>query len=95
MFRSILVFYLVTCMITLVGEMLVVMRQQANNFPIMRMQLFCTVFISILPIYNLWATYQNIIILFAPKEVFVKGTYELRQNMDAMFDVIDEMKDDR
>ena len=95
MFRSILVFYLVTCMITLVGEMLVVMRQQANNFPIMRMQLFCTVFISILPIYNLWATYQNIIILFAPKEVFVKGTYELRQNMDAMFDAIDEMKDDR
>ena len=95
MFRSILVFYLVTCMITLVSEMLVVMRAQANNFPIMRMQLFCTVFISILPIYNLWATYQNIIILFAPKEVFVKGTYELRQNMDAMFDVIDEMKDDR
>ena len=95
MFRSILVFYLVTCMITLVSEMLVVMRAQANNFPIMRMQLFCTVFISILPIYNLWATYQNIIILFAPKEVFVKGTYELRQSMDAMFDAIDEMKDDR
>lgn len=95
MFRSILVFYLVTCMITLVGEMLVVMRQQANNFPIMRMQLFCTVFISILPIYNLWATYQNIIILFAPKEIFVKETHELRQSMNAMFDAIDEMKDDR
>ena len=93
MFRSILVFYLVTCMITLVGEVLVVARQQANNFPIMRMQLFCTVFISILPIYNLWATYQNIIILFAPKEVFVKETYELRQSMDAMFDAINNKED--
>lgn len=95
MFRNMLMFYLITCMVSLVGEVLVVARQQANGFGIMRMQLFCTVFISILPIYNLWATYQNIIILFAPKEVFVKGTYELRQNMDAMFDVIDEMKDDR
>lgn len=95
MFRSILVFYLVTCMVSLVGEVLVVARQQANNFPIMRMQLFCTVFISILPIYNLLATYQNIIILFAPKEVFVKETHELRQSMNAMFDAIDEMKDDR
>lgn len=95
MFRNMLMFYLITCMVSLVGEVLVVARQQANNFPIMRMQLFCTVFISILPIYNLWATYQNIIILFAPKEVFVKETHELRQSMDAMFDTIDEMKDDR
>ena len=95
MFRNMLTFYLITCMVSLVGEVLVVARQQANGFGIMRMQLFCTVFISILPIYNLWATYQNIIILFAPKEVFVKVTHELRQSMNAMFDTIDEMKDDR
>ena len=95
MFRNMLTFYLITCMVSLVGEVLVVARQQANGFGIMRMQLFCTVFISILPIYNLWATYQNIIILFAPKEVFVKETHELRQSMNAMFDTIDEMKDDR
>lgn len=95
MFRSILVFYLVTCMITLVSEMLVVMRAQANGFGIMRMQLFLTVMASILPIANIFTAYNNFVILFAPKEVFVKETHELRQSMDAMFDTIDEMKDDR
>ena len=95
MFKFLLFVYLISAMVCLVSEVTVVMRSQANGFSIMEKQLFLTVMASILPIANIFTAYNNFVILFAPKEVFVAETYELRQSMDAMFDTIDEMKDDR
>ena len=93
MFRSILVFYLVTCMITLVSEMLVVMRAQANGFGIMRMQLFLTVMASILPIANMFTAYNNFVILFAPKEIFVQQMHYLRQTMNELMESLNNKED--
>lgn len=93
MFRSILVFYLVTCMITLVSEMLVVMRAQANGFSLMQRQLFLTVMASILPIANMFTAYNNFVILFAPKEIFVQQMHHLRQTMNELMESLNNKED--
>lgn len=93
MFKIILTIYLVSCMICLVSEMLVVMRSQSNGFGIMDKQLFLTVMVSVLPIANIFTAYNNFVILFAPKEIFVEQTHKLRQTMNELMDAIDNKKD--
>ena len=93
MFKIILTIYLVSCMICLVSEMLVVMRSQSNGFGIMEKQLFLTVMASILPIANMFTAYNNFVILFAPKEIFVQQMHYLRQTMNELMDAIDDKKD--
>ena len=93
MFRYLLFVYLISAMICLVSEMLVVMRSQSNGFSIMDKQLFLTVMASILPIANMFTAYNNFIILFAPKEIFVQQMHHLRQTMNELMDVIDDKKD--
>ena len=93
MFKIILTIYLVSCMICLVSESMVVMRSQSNGFSLMQRQLFLTVMASILPIANMFTAYNNFIILFAPKEIFVQQMHHLRQTMNELMDVIDDKKD--
>lgn len=93
MFKIILTIYLVSCMICLVSEMLVVMRSQSNGFGIMDKQLFLTVMASILPIANMFTAYNNFVILFAPKEIFVQQMHHLRQTMDELMDSINNKED--
>ena len=93
MFKIILTIYLVSCMICLVSESMVVMRSQANGFSLMQRQLFLTVMASILPIANMFTAYNNFIILFAPKEIFVQQMHHLRQTMNELMDAIDDKKD--
>ena len=93
MFKIILTIYLVSCMVCLVSEMLVVMRSQSNGFSIMDKQLFLTVMVSILPIANMFTAYNNFVILFAPKEIFVEQTHKLRQTMNELMDAIDNKED--
>ena len=93
MFKIILTIYLVSCMICLVSEMLVVMRSQSNGFGIMDKQLFLTVMASILPIANMFTAYNNFVILFAPKEIFVQQMHHLRQTMDELMDAINNKED--
>ena len=93
MFKIILTIYLVSCMICLVSEMLIVMRSQSNGFSLMQRQLFLTVMASILPIANMFTAYNNFIILFAPKEIFVQQMHYLRQTMNELMDAIDDKKD--
>ena len=93
MFKIILTIYLVSCMICLVSEVTVVMRSQANGFSIMDKQLFLTVMASILPIANMFTAYNNFVILFAPKEIFVQQMHYLRQTMNELMDAIDDKKD--
>ena len=93
MFKIILTIYLVSCMICLVSEMLVVMRSQSNGFGIMEKQLFLTVMASILPIANMFTAYNNFIILFAPKEIFVQQMHYLRQTMNELMDSINNKED--
>ena len=93
MFKIILTIYLVSCMVCLVSEMLVVMRSQSNGFGIMDKQLFLTVMASILPIANMFTAYNNFVILFAPKEIFVQQMHHLRQTMNELMDAIDDKKD--
>ena len=93
MFKIILTIYLVSCMICLVSESMVVMRSQSNGFGIMDKQLFLTVMASILPVANMFTAYNNFIILFAPKEIFVQQMHHLRQTMNELMDVIDDKKD--
>ena len=93
MFKIILTIYLVSCMICLVSEMLVVMRSQSNGFGIMEKQLFLTVMASILPIANMFTAYNNFVILFAPKEIFVQQMHHLRQTMDELMDAINNKED--
>ena len=93
MFKIILTIYLVSCMICLVSEVTVVMRSQANGFSIMDKQLFLTVMASILPIANMFTAYNNFVILFAPKEIFVQQMHHLRQTMDELMDAINNKED--
>ena len=93
MFKIILTIYLVSCMVCLVSEMLVVMRSQSNGFGIMDKQLFLTVMASILPIANMFTAYNNFVILFAPKEIFVQQMHHLRQTMDELMDAINNKED--
>ena len=93
MFKIILTIYLVSCMVCLVSEMLVVMRSQSNGFGIMDKQLFLTVMVSVLPIANIFTAYNNFVILFAPKEIFVEQTHKLRQTMNELMDAIDTIDD--
>ena len=93
MFKIILTIYLVSCMICLVSEMLIVMRSQANGFSLMQRQLFLTVMASILPIANMFTAYNNFVILFAPKEIFVQQMHHLRQTMDELMDAINNKED--
>ena len=93
MFKIILTIYLVSCMICLVSESMVVMRSQSNGFSIMEKQLFLTVMASILPIANMFTAYNNFIILFAPKEIFVQQMHHLRQTMDELMDAINNKED--
>ena len=93
MFKIILTIYLVSCMICLVSEMLVVMRSQANGFSIMEKQLFLTVMASVLPIANMFTAYNNFVILFAPKEIFVQQMHTLRQTMNELMDAINNKED--
>ena len=93
MFRYLLFVYLISAMVCLVSEMLVVMRSQSNGFGIMDKQLFLTVMASILPVANMFTAYNNFVILFAPKEIFVQQMHHLRQTMNELMDVIDDKKD--
>ena len=93
MFKIILTIYLVSCMICLVSEVTVVMRSQANGFSLMQRQLFLTVMASILPIANMFTAYNNFVILFAPKEIFVQQMHHLRQTMDELMDAINNKED--
>ena len=93
MFKIILTIYLVSCMVCLVSEMLVVMRSQSNGFGIMEKQLFLTVMVSILPTANMFTAYNNFVILFAPKEIFVQQMHHLRQTMDELMDAINNKED--
>ena len=93
MFKIILTIYLVSCMICLVSESMVVMRSQSNGFSLMQRQLFLTVMASILPIANMFTAYNNFVILFAPKEIFVQQMHYLRQTMNELMDAIDDKKD--
>lgn len=93
MFKIILTIYLVSCMICLVSESMVVMRSQANGFSLMQRQLFLTVMASILPIANMFTAYNNFVILFAPKEIFVQQMHHLRQTMDELMDAINNKED--
>ena len=93
MFKIILTIYLVSCMICLVSEMLIVMRSQSNGFSLMQRQLFLTVMASILPIANMFTAYNNFVILFAPKEIFVQQMHYLRQTMDELMDAMNNKED--
>ena len=93
MFRYLLFVYLISAMVCLVSEMLVVMRAQTNGFGIMDKQLFLTVMASILPIANMFTAYNNFVILFAPKEIFVQQMHHLRQTMNEVMDSINNKKD--
>lgn len=93
MFKIILTIYLVSCMICLVSESMVVMRSQSNGFSIMDKQLFLTVMASILPVANMFTAYNNFVILFAPKEIFVQQMHHLRQTMDELMDAINNKED--
>ena len=93
MFKIILTIYLVSCVICLVSEVTVVMRSQANGFSLMQRQLFLTVMASILPIANIFTAYNNFVILFAPKEIFVQQMHHLRQTMDELMDAINNKED--
>ena len=93
MFKIILTIYLVSCMICLVSEVTVVMRSQANGFSLMQRQLFLTVMASILPIANMFTAYNNFVILFAPKEIFVQQMHHLRQTMNELMDAINNKED--
>ena len=93
MFRYLLFVYLISAMVCLVSEVTVVMRSQANGFSIMEKQLFLTVMASILPIANMFTAYNNFVILFAPKEIFVQQMHHLRQTMNEVMDSINNKKD--
>lgn len=93
MFKFLLFVYLISAMVCLVSEMLVVMRSQSNGFGIMDKQLFLTVMASVLPIANMFTAYNNFVILFAPKEIFVQQMHHLRQTMNELMDAIDNKKD--
>ena len=93
MFKIILTIYLVSCMICLVSEVTVVMRSQANGCSLMQRQLFLTVMASILPIANMFTAYNNFVILFAPKEIFVQQMHHLRQTMNELMDAINNKED--
>lgn len=93
MFKIILTIYLVSCMICLVSEMLIVMRSQANGFSLMQRQLFLTVMASILPIANMFTSYNNFVILFAPKEIFNNSMHTLRQTMNELMESLNNKED--
>ena len=93
MFKIILTIYLVSCMICLVSELMVVMRSQANGFSLMERQLFLTVMASILPIANMFTAYNNFVILFAPKEIFVQQMHYLRQTMNELMESLNNKED--
>ena len=93
MLRGLLFVYLVSCMICLVSEVTVVMRSQANGFSLMQRQLFLTVMASILPVANMFTAYNNFVILFAPKEIFVQQMHHLRQTMNELMDAINNKED--
>lgn len=93
MFKIILTIYLVSCMICLVSEMLIVMRSQSNGFSIMEKQLFLTVMASILPIANMFTSYNNFVILFAPKEIFNNSMHTLRETMNELMESLNNKED--
>lgn len=93
MFKIILTIYLVSCMICLVSEMLIVMRSQANGFSLMQRQLFLTVMASILPIANMFTSYNNFVILFAPKEIFNNSMHTLRETMNELMESLNNKED--
>lgn len=93
MFKIILTIYLVSCMVCLVSEMLIVMRSQANGFSLMQRQLFLTVMASILPIANMFTSYNNFVILFAPKEIFNNSMHTLRETMNELMESLNNKED--
>lgn len=93
MFKFLLFVYLISAMVCLVSEMLVVMRSQSNGFGIMDKQLFLTVMASILPIANMFTAYNNFVILFAPKEIFVQQMHHLRQTMNELMESLNNKED--
>ena len=93
MLRGLLFVYLITAMICLVSEVTVVMRSQANGFSLMQRQLFLTVMASILPVANMFTAYNNFVILFAPKEIFVQQMHHLRQTMNELMDARNNKED--
>ena len=93
MLRGLLFVYLVSCMICLVSEMLIVMRSQANGFSLMQRQLFLTVMASILPIANMFTSYNNFVILFAPKEIFNNSMHTLRETMNELMESLNNKED--
>lgn len=93
MFKFLLLVYLISGMICLVSEMLVVMRSQSNGFGLMEKQLFLTVMASILPIANMFTAYNNFVILFAPKEIFVQQMHHLRQTMNELMESLNNKED--
>lgn len=93
MFKFLLFVYLISAMVCLVSEVTVVMRSQANGFSIMDKQLFLTVMVSILPIANMFTAYNNFVILFAPKEIFVQQMHYLRQTMNELMESLNNKED--
>ena len=69
------------------------MRSQANGFSLMQRQLFLTVMASILPIANMFTSYNNFVILFAPKEIFNNSMHTLRETMNELMESLNNKED--
>ena len=64
-------FYLLTVAVTLLLEMLTTLRSQIHGIPLGDNELINTIILAALPLANLVIAYDNLIMLFRSKRVFV------------------------
>ena len=87
-------FYLLTVAVTLLLQMLTTLRSQIHGIPLGDHELLSTIILAILPGGNLVIAFDNLIMLFRSKQVFVIRYLFVRNRLGDVTLIKDEDEED-
>ena len=86
--------YAATVAVTLLLEMLTTARAQINDIPLGDDELLHTIILAALPLLNLVIAFDNLIMLFRSREMFILRYMFVRSRLDEITIIKDEDKED-
>ena len=86
--------YAATVAVTLLSQMLTTARAQINEIPLGDDELLNTIILAALPLLNLVIAFDNLIMLFRSREMFILRYMFVRSRLDEITIIKDEDKED-
>ena len=87
-------FYLLTVAATLLSQMLTTARAQIHGISLGNDELLSTIILAALPLLNLVIAFDNLIMLFRSREMFILRYMFVRSRLDEITIIKDEDKED-